>query len=75
MNDPALNRLLQWSIQNSAASRNDPTTKQTDDIRQPSNLDPELLAVVVDEVDYFLCWRSSSAPKKLAARFSISLVI
>jgi hypothetical protein len=22
----------------------------------------------VDEVDYFLCWRSSSAPKKLAAR-------
>ena len=44
MNDPALNRLLQWSIQNSAASRNDPTTVQTDDIRQPSNLDPELLA-------------------------------
>jgi len=27
----------------------------------------------VDEGDYFLCWRSSSAPKKLAARFSISL--
>src|SRR6476469_8145716 len=36
-------------------------------------LDPELLAVGVDEVDYFLCWRSSSAPKKLAARFRISL--
>ncbi len=27
----------------------------------------------VDERDYFLCWRSSSAPKKLAARFRISL--
>ena len=27
----------------------------------------------VDEVDYFSCWRSSSAPKKLAARFRISL--
>jgi len=38
-------------------------------------LDPELGAVGVDEVDYFLCWRSSSAPKKLAARFRISLVI
>src|SRR5262249_18926429 len=36
-------------------------------------LDPELLALGVDELDYFLCWRSSSAPKKLAARFSISL--
>ncbi|KAM0710691.1 hypothetical protein Q7P35_001429 [Cladosporium inversicolor] len=44
MNDPALNRLLQWSIQNSAASRNDPTTAQTNDVRQPSNLNPELLA-------------------------------
>ena len=44
MNDPALNRLLQWSIQNTAASRNDPTTVQTDDIRQPSNISPELLA-------------------------------
>ena len=30
-------------------------------------LDPELVAVGVDEGDYFLCWRSSSAPKKLAA--------
>lgn len=36
-------------------------------------LDPEFLAVGVDERDYFLCWRSSSAPKKLAARFKISL--
>ena len=36
-------------------------------------LDPELVAVGVDEGDYFLCWRSSSAPKKLAARFRISL--
>jgi hypothetical protein len=36
-------------------------------------LDPELPAIVVDEIDYFLCWRSSSAPKKLAARFRISL--
>ena len=36
-------------------------------------LDPELVAVGVDERDYFLCWRSSSAPKKLAARFRISL--
>src|SRR5271166_3139483 len=36
-------------------------------------LDPELVAAGVDEGDYFLCWRSSSAPKKLAARFSISL--
>src|SRR5262245_45613630 len=36
-------------------------------------LDPELAAVGVDEGDYFLCWRSSSAPKKLAARFRISL--
>lgn len=45
MNDPGLNRLLQWSVQNSAASRNDPTTVQTDDIRDPSKgLNPELLA-------------------------------
>lgn len=44
MNDPGLNRLLQWSIQNSDASRNDPTTTQTQDIRQPSSIDPELLA-------------------------------
>ena len=36
-------------------------------------VDPELVAVDVDEGDYFLCWRSSSAPKKLAARFRISL--
>ena len=36
-------------------------------------LDPEIGAVGVDEVHYFLCWRSSSAPKKLAARFRISL--
>lgn len=36
-------------------------------------LDPELVAVGVDERDYFLCWRSSSAPKKLAGRFKISL--
>src|ERR1700682_6402764 len=27
-------------------------------------LDPELVAVRVDEGDYFLCWRSSSAPKE-----------
>ena len=33
--------------------------------RGADGLDPELAAVVVDEVDYFLCWRSSSAPKKL----------
>lgn len=36
-------------------------------------LDAELVAVRVDERDYFLCWRSSSAPKKLAARLRISL--
>ena len=36
-------------------------------------LDPEARAVGVDERDYLLCWRSSSAPKKLAARFRISL--
>ncbi|EIV59035.1 hypothetical protein MA3A0930R_0846 [Mycobacteroides abscessus 3A-0930-R] len=36
-------------------------------------LDSELLAISVDESDYFRCWRSSSAPKKLAARFRISL--
>ena len=44
MNDPGLNRLLQWSIQNTAASRADPTTQQTEDVRQPSNISPELLA-------------------------------
>ncbi|PND54060.1 hypothetical protein CRM90_30180 [Mycobacterium sp. ENV421] len=38
-------------------------------------LDPELGPLDVDEGDYFLCWQSSSAPKKLAARFRISLVI
>ncbi|KAM0691243.1 hypothetical protein Q7P36_010014 [Cladosporium allicinum] len=44
MNDPGLNRLLQWSVQNSAASRNDPTTVQTDDVREPARaLNPELL--------------------------------
>lgn len=45
MNDPRLNELLRWSVQNSEASRNDPTTEQTDAIRDPSKgLDPELLA-------------------------------
>jgi hypothetical protein len=29
----------------------------------------ELVAVGVDERDYLLCWRSSSAPKEVAARF------
>jgi hypothetical protein len=36
-------------------------------------LDPELTALGVDEVDYFLCWRSSSPRKKLAVSFRISL--
>lgn len=45
MNDPRLNELLRWSVQNSEASRNDPTTVQTDAMRDPSSgLDPELLA-------------------------------
>lgn len=45
MNDPRLNQLLQWSVQNSAASRDDPSTVQTDAIRDPSKgLDPEVLA-------------------------------
>lgn len=45
MNDPRLNQLLQWSVQNSAASRDDPTTEQTDAIREPAKgLDPEVLA-------------------------------
>ncbi|KAM0713549.1 hypothetical protein Q7P37_010511 [Cladosporium fusiforme] len=45
MNDPRLNQLLQWSVQNSAASREDPTTVPTDAIREPSKgLDPEVLA-------------------------------
>src|SRR5215213_4833713 len=35
-------------------------------------LDAELVAVRVDERDYLLCWWSSSAPKKLAARLRIS---
>ena len=41
-------------------------------------LDPEratlddVVLVRVDERDYFRCWRSSSAPKKDAARFKIS---
>src|SRR5690606_25510681 len=33
----------------------------------------DIVLVRVDERDYFLCWRSSSAPKKLAALFNISL--
>lgn len=32
-------------------------------------LDPEIGAVGVDETHYFLCWRSSSAPKKLRRSF------
>ncbi|KAL1584663.1 hypothetical protein WHR41_06913 [Cladosporium halotolerans] len=45
MNDPGLNQLLQWSIQNTDASRTDPTTTQTDAIRDPNKgLNPELLA-------------------------------
>ena len=32
-------------------------------------LDPEPLAVVVDEIDYFLCWRSSSAPEETGCSF------
>ena len=41
--------------------------------RHDDGLDPELAALGVDEGDYFLCWLSSPAPKKLAARFRISL--
>ena len=33
----------------------------------------DVVLVRVDERDYFRCWRSSSAPKKDAARFRISL--
>lgn len=45
MDDPRLNQLLQWSVQNSAASREDPTSAQTDTMRDPSKgLDPEVLA-------------------------------
>jgi hypothetical protein len=36
-------------------------------------LDPELAPVDVDQGDHLLCWRSSFAPKKLAARSRISL--
>lgn len=32
----------------------------------------DVVCVRVDERDYFRCWRSSSAPKKLPARFRIS---
>ena len=46
-----------------AADELDPQTPAGDDI----------VAVGVDEHGYFLCWRSSSAPKKLAALFKISL--
>ena len=46
-----------------AADELDPQTPAGDDI----------VAVGVDERGYFLCWRSSSAPKKLAALFKISL--
>ena len=41
----------------------DPQTPTLDDI----------VAVSVNERGYFLCWRSSSAPKKLAAAFKMSL--
>ncbi len=34
----------------------------------------DINAVSVNERGYFLCWRSSSAPKKRAARLRISLV-
>src|SRR5262249_2982257 len=40
--------------------------------RRADRLDPETIAVLVDERDYFLCWRSSSAPKKVAADLRIS---
>ncbi len=46
-----------------AADELDPQTTARDDV----------VAVGVDERGYFLCWRSSSAPKKLAALFKISL--
>jgi len=36
-------------------------------------LDPEAVPVSVDEGDYLFCWRSSSAPKKVAADLRISL--
>lgn len=45
MNDPGLNQLLQWSIENSDASKNDPTTQPTDQQRDPKKgLDPQVLA-------------------------------
>lgn len=45
MNDPGLNQLLQWSIENSDASKNDATTQPTDQQRDPKKgLDPEVLA-------------------------------
>ena len=40
--------------------------------RRADRLDPETITVRVDERNYLLCWRSSSAPKKAAADLRIS---
>jgi hypothetical protein len=37
------------------------------------DLDPEVLAVAVDEIDYFMCWRSSSVPKNGPPALRISV--
>ena len=44
-NNPSLNQLLQWSIEHSDSSRNDPTTQPTDQQRDPSRgLNQEMIA-------------------------------
>ncbi|KAF1989184.1 Fes1-domain-containing protein [Aulographum hederae CBS 113979] len=45
MNDPGLNNLLKWGVENSAASRNDPNVQAP---RNPSSgLDPQTLAALL----------------------------
>lgn len=52
----------------------DAATCNTRQMARPrAGLPRHVVAVCVDEVDDYLCWRSSSAPKKLAARLRISL--
>ncbi len=43
--------------------------------KMPVRVDDVAQPVGVDERSYFLCWRSSSAPKKLAALLRISLAL
>lgn len=44
MNDPGLNQLLQWSVENSDASKDSQSTDPSTSSRPKTNLNPELLA-------------------------------